>query len=48
MNLETNAVEIHQTPSKEGYAKTRSEPRGKTLTVPGISGAKIKVDDILG
>jgi Uma2 family endonuclease len=48
VDLTADAVLVRRNPQDGAYTEARTARRGDALTLPGIDGAAIKVEDILG
>lgn len=48
VNLAEGIVEVYRRPAGAAYAEHAEAGRGASITLPGVSGREIAVDDILG
>lgn len=48
VNLNNSNIEVYSNPLEGKYQSVVKLKRGQTLTVPGLEGVSIKVDDVLG
>jgi Uma2 family endonuclease len=48
VDLNRDVVLVYRNPEEGAYTEAHTVKRGDTLTLPGASGAAVKVEDILG